>query len=100
MEAPMNAANVTPISFKEMLARSAAAQASRRAAAANEVLPAAAPTPAPDKPLYVRTRAPEWAVRAFAMTLGLAVFVGLWAILAKAGGQLPDPASTFDAAVK
>jgi nitrate/nitrite transport system permease protein len=34
------------------------------------------------------------------MTLGIAAFVGLWAILSKASGQLPDPASTFEAAVK
>jgi nitrate/nitrite transport system permease protein len=58
------------------------------------------PTAAPEKPLYVRTRAPEWLARAFAMAVGLGFFVGVWAILAKVGGQLPDPASTFDAAVK
>ena len=34
------------------------------------------------------------------MAVGLGFFVGVWAILAKVGGQLPDPASTFDAAVK
>jgi nitrate/nitrite transport system permease protein len=34
------------------------------------------------------------------MATGVAVFVALWAVLAKAGGQLPDPGSTFDAALK
>jgi len=95
----MSAANVTSISFKDMLAKSAAAQGVRRAAAANEPIPAPAAT-APEVPRYVRTRAPDWAVRALAMALGIAAFVGLWAIVSKASGQLPDPASTFDAAVK
>jgi nitrate/nitrite transport system permease protein len=95
----MSAANVTSISFKDMLAKSAAAQGERRAAAANEPIPAPAAA-APEVPRYVRTRAPDWAVRALAMALGVAAFVGLWAIVSKASGQLPDPASTFDAAVK
>jgi len=95
----MSAANVTSISFKDMLAKSAGARGERRAAAANEPIPAPAAA-APEEPRYVRTRAPEWAVRAFAMALGIAAFVGLWAIVSKASGQLPDPASTFDAAVK
>ncbi len=96
----MSAGNVTAISFKDMLAKSAAAQADRVAAAANEPLPARAETAPPGKPLYVRTHAPEWAVRAFAMVFGVAVFVGLWALLARAGGELPGPAATFDAALK
>ena len=97
----MNGATVTSISFKDVLAKGAAAEADRRAvAAANEPLPATEPSAAPAKPLYVRTRAPEWLVRALAMVLGLATFLGLWALVARASGQLPDPASTFDAAVK
>jgi nitrate/nitrite transport system permease protein len=95
----MSAANVTSISFKDILAQGAAAQGERRAAAANEPLPAPAAAP-PEAPRYVRTRAPDWVVRALAMALGLAAFVGLWALVARASGQLPDPASTFDAAVK
>jgi nitrate/nitrite transport system permease protein len=95
----MNAANVTSISFKDILAKGAAAEADRRAAAANEPLPVPAAV-APGEPLYLRTRAPEWAVRALAMAAGIAVFVGFWALLSKASGQLPDPAATFDAAVK
>src|SRR5262249_53978103 len=81
-------------------------------AAANEPVAAAeaaAPRPAlssstrtmeDGKPLYVRARAPEWTIRVVAMLLGLMLFVGLWEILAKAGGRLPDPASTWQSAVQ
>jgi nitrate/nitrite transport system permease protein len=96
----MSAVNVTAISFKDVLAKSAAAQSQRRAAAANETIPVPAAAAPPGEALYVRTRAPDWVVRALAMALGIAAFVGLWAIVSKASGQLPDPASTFEAAVK
>ena len=55
---------------------------------------------APEKPLYVRTRAPEWLPRVLAPAIGLAAFVALWEILAKAGGRLPDPLSTWHSAVE
>jgi len=58
------------------------------------------PSAAPEKPLYVRTKAPDWLPRALAPALGLALFVALWAILAKAGGRLPDPASTWHSALE
>ena len=54
---------------------------------------------APEKPLYVRTRAPDWLPRALAPLIGLALFVALWAIIAKTGGRLPDPVSTWHSAV-
>jgi nitrate/nitrite transport system permease protein len=54
---------------------------------------------APEPALYVRTRAPDWLPRVLAPIVGLALFVALWAILAKAGGRLPDPASTWHSAV-
>ena len=57
----------------------------------------AARTAAPAAPA-ARREPPEWFVRVFAMALGLAVFVGLWAFVAKFG-RLPDPAPTFKAAV-
>lgn len=57
-------------------------------------------TSAPEKPLYVRTRAPEWLPRVLAPAIGLAAFVALWEILAKAGGRLPDPLSTWHSAVE
>jgi nitrate/nitrite transport system permease protein len=49
---------------------------------------------------YRRARAPEWLPAALAPVAGLAVFVALWAILAKQGGRIPDPATVFSAAVK
>ncbi len=54
---------------------------------------------APEKPLYVRTRAPEWLPQVLAPVIGLALFVALWAIIAKVGGRLPDPVSTWHSAV-
>ena len=51
------------------------------------------------KPLYVRAKAPEWTIRVFAMLCGIALFIGVWEILSKAGGRLPDPATTWKAAV-
>jgi nitrate/nitrite transport system permease protein len=58
------------------------------------------PGAAPEKPLYVRTKAPDWLPRALAPLAGLALFIALWAILAKAGGRLPDPVSTWHSAVE
>jgi nitrate/nitrite transport system permease protein len=55
---------------------------------------------APEKPLYARTRAPEWLPRVLAPVVGLALFVALWAILAKVGDRLPDPLSTWHSAVE
>ena len=55
---------------------------------------------APEPPLYVRTKTPEWLPRVLAPIIGLALFVALWAILAKAGGRLPDPASTWHSALE
>jgi nitrate/nitrite transport system permease protein len=60
--------------------------------------PAASDSPL-EKPLYVRTRAPDWLPRVLAPVAGLALFVALWAILAKVGGRLPDPASTWHSAL-
>ena len=42
---------------------------------------------------------PQWLVRAFAMALGIAVFIVLWAIVAKFG-RIPDPLSVGKEAVK
>jgi len=55
---------------------------------------------APEKPLYVRTRAPDWLVRVIAMAFGLAIFIGLWSLLSKTGGRLPNPTSTWMSAVE
>src|SRR3989441_11537839 len=55
---------------------------------------------APEPPLYVRTKTPEWLPRVLAPVIGLALFVALWEILAKTGGRLPDPLSTWHSALE
>jgi len=52
----------------------------------------AIPLPPPRKP------PPAWVAQVFAMVLGLVVFVGLWAFVAKFG-RIPDPLSVFKEAV-
>jgi len=50
---------------------------------------------------YRRARAPEWVLGALAALAGLALFVGLWALVSKqGGGRIPDPVTVWDAAVK
>ncbi len=55
---------------------------------------------APEKPPYVRTRAPEWLTRVIAMALGLVLFICLWSVIAKTGDRLPGPISTWHSAVE
>ncbi len=50
--------------------------------------------------LYVRAKAPEWLPRVLAPVIGFALFVALWEILARTGGRLPDPVSTWHSAVE
>jgi nitrate/nitrite transport system permease protein len=52
-----------------------------------------------DRPAYVRTRVPDWLPRVIAPLIGFALFLALWQLLAKTGGQLPDPLSTWHSAV-
>jgi nitrate/nitrite transport system permease protein len=64
---------------------------------------AAAPAEPPvvsavERPLYVRTRAPEWLPRVLAPVLGFALFVAAWALVAKLATNVPDPVSTFKSA--
>jgi len=50
---------------------------------------------------YRRTRAPEWLLTVLAPLVGLAVFAGLWALIAKqGGGRIPDPITVWHAAAK
>ena len=49
---------------------------------------------------YRRTRAPAWLPVMLAPVVGLALFVALWAVVAKLGGRIPDPAVVFQAAAK
>ena len=82
------------------------AEAQANAVAATPVAPRRARAPntqAPiriEKPDYVRAQAPEWLARGFAMALGMAAFIALWAVVARWGGELPMPSATWDAATK
>ena len=49
---------------------------------------------------YRRARAPEWVLDALAWGAGLALFVALWALVAKQGGRIPDPLVVGKAAAK
>jgi nitrate/nitrite transport system permease protein len=49
---------------------------------------------------YRRTRMPPWLLSLLAPVAGLALFVAAWALIAKQGGRIPDPATVWDAAVK
>ena len=49
---------------------------------------------------YRRARAPEWVFNVVSPILGLAVFIALWAVVAKQGGRLPGPDVVWDAALK
>src|SRR5256885_1860305 len=49
---------------------------------------------------YRRTRAPEWLPIVLAPIVGLALFVALWALVAKQGGRIPDPITVWHAAAR
>lgn len=73
----------------------AAASAPRATVAANE--PLAQPPRAAREPLI------DWRALGFAVIppiAGLALLIGVWALLTMKGGSFPTPAATFDAAVK
>ncbi len=91
----MNAVPATVRTLQPPLARAGHADESAKLhPAMNQASSAAEPPP------YVRTRAPEWLPRLLAPVIGFAMFVLLWQILAKAGGRLPDPLSTWHSALE
>src|SRR5712691_2250131 len=47
-----------------------------------------------------RAQAPEWLLDVLACLVGLAVFVAVWALIAKYGGRIPDPVTVWSAAAK
>ena len=49
---------------------------------------------------YRRARAPEWLLDVLAPVAGLALFIALWALIARQGGRIPDPATVAQAAAK
>lgn len=55
-------------------------------------------TGAPTVPAPTRRPPPDWVVRAIAMAMGLGVFLVLWAAVSTFG-RLPNPSTTFKAAV-
>lgn len=72
-----------------------AAGLARTAAAANE--PLASPAAARREPLV------DWRALGYAVippVAGLALLIGIWALLTMKGGSFPTPAATFDAAVR
>ncbi len=65
------------------------------------LVPRAAPAQkAAEPPLYVRTRAPEWLPRVLGPAIGVALFIGLWALLSASSPNLPGPMKTFASAVQ
>ena len=74
----------------------------RKAAAGHETAPPRPrkePPPSSREPVAARrTQFPEWLVMPAAMALGIAVFVLLWALVAKLG-RIPDPAAVSREAV-
>jgi nitrate/nitrite transport system permease protein len=90
---------MTAVTFDPTRKDAAAAPRGAAAAAANAVAAAAAPAAPARQP-----RDPfDW--RGLGATvvppvLGMALLVGIWALLTQSGGAFPTPAATFDAAVK
>jgi nitrate/nitrite transport system permease protein len=68
------------------------------------VLPTSPPHPAARREIPVqvfkRKPPPEWLVTGIAWVAGLALFVAVWAVVAKFGGRIPDPATVGKAAAK
>lgn len=74
-------------------------------AATSAAKPAAAPTAAPaaPKPAPVARIPFDWRslwLKVLPPVLGIALLIGVWALLTQKGGAFPTPAATFDAAVK
>jgi nitrate/nitrite transport system permease protein len=81
----------------EAAAESRASAPVIRAAAIPVAPPAPTVTAAPARPPM------DWgglALKVFAPLAGIALLVGVWALLTMKGGQFPTPAATFEAAVK
>ena len=70
---------------------------------ANAIATPAPPRPAatrPPEPPRRRQRAPDWLVGLIAQTLGVALLVVLWSIVAQHVSSIPGPLKTWDAAAK
>jgi nitrate/nitrite transport system permease protein len=74
------------------------AQSAERAAT-----PPVATKPVPSKPVPVARLPFDWRslwLKVLPPVLGMALLIGVWALLTQKGGSFPTPAATFDAAVK
>ncbi|GAB4035858.1 MAG: nitrate ABC transporter permease [Rubrivivax sp.] len=85
--------------FHDPLAASRAvkAEAATAAPAPRATAPASA---APRRPAREPVDWPRLTGRVLAPMVGLALLIGIWALLTQNGGAFPTPAATFDAAVK
>jgi nitrate/nitrite transport system permease protein len=76
----------------------------REAAATPQPMAAAAPASAAPPPVAAKPRPGlDWNalwMRVLPPLLGLALLIGVWALLTQKGGSFPTPAATFEAAVK
>jgi nitrate/nitrite transport system permease protein len=76
----------------------------REAAATPQPMAAAAPASATPPPVVAKPRPGlDWNalwMRVLPPLLGLALLIGVWALLTQKGGSFPTPAATFEAAVK
>ncbi len=76
----------------------------REAAAAPQPEPAAAPPSEAPRPAMAKPRPGlDWNsiwMRVLPPVLGLALLIGVWALLTQKGGSFPTPAATFEAAVQ
>jgi nitrate/nitrite transport system permease protein len=94
-ENAMSAVSIADESLKDIMAANSPPSAVvKLAGTAKADLPAA-----PEKPLYVRTKAPEWLPGALAAAFGVLLFVAAWALVAKFT-NLPGPGVTWVEAVK
>lgn len=64
------------------------------------VRPAEPKAPAPAPRVERRFDAKRWVLPVAAPLLGLALLIGVWALLTQNGGSFPTPKATFDAAVQ
>ena len=86
---------------RRVVAHPSARRLIRPAPAAAPVSPAAPRVVSHDvRVLAPRRPLPSWLARPLAMALGIAVFVGFWALVSRMGGRIPDPASVFKEAVR
>ncbi|MES2716679.1 MAG: nitrate ABC transporter permease [Pseudomonadota bacterium] len=91
---------VSAVFHSPLEAAAESAAAGRTAASAKPALPAQQAAPAPAKPPREPFDWRELFMRVLPPVLGMALLVGVWALLTMNSTTFPTPAVTFDAAVK